>query len=107
MTKISEKDSQIEEIRKQIEEITKIRRNASQKTNKKAVRIREPDEEEFEELNPETAENEEEVEETTANNEISANETTAVLESKESTSTTNPTTSPSNKKDVELYESYL
>lgn len=98
MTKISEKDSQIEEIRKQIEEITKIRRNASQKTNKKAVRIREPDEEEFEELNPE--------DETTANNETTANETTAVLESKESTSSPNQATSP-NKKDVELYESYL
>lgn len=104
MTKISEKDSQIEEIRKQIEEITKIRRNASQKTNKKAVRIREPDEEEFEELNPETAENEEELEE--ANVETSANETTAVLESS-TTSTTNPPVTSPNKKDVELYESYL
>ena len=101
MTKISEKDSQIEEIRKQIEEITKLRRNASQKqtVHKKAVRIREPEEEEeFEELNAEEDEEEEENEETIEN---TVNETSAV---EESTTITAATTT---NKEAELYESYL
>lgn len=85
------KDNQIEEIRKQIEEITKTRRTASQKTNKKAVRIKEPDEE-FEELQPDDEELiNEDTNETT--NEIT-NETSAIE-------------SLSAKKEAELYESYL